>query len=208
MNILDGSNSKTKFTLNTATKQGGAIYYAYVRLNLKNIEYVNNSAPYGDKIGSYPAKIVRYGNETSSMVINDIGSGIPYDSQVQFALIDADEQVMVLNNEDQVSVNPVNNTEASMSGTNSVLLRNGIATFTNIVAIAAPGSQNVQFKITSKAITNNKASVLLSQNNINNILTMNFRYCKPGEEVSTGNTCRTCSPGTYSLTWSASACKQ
>ena len=193
---------------NTAAKQGGSIYYTYVRPNLTNIEYVNNSAPYGHNIGSYPIKIVRYGNETSSMVINDIGSGIPYDSQVQFALVDADGQVMVLNNENQMNINPVSNTQVSMSGTNSVLLRNGVATFTNIVAIAAPGSQNVQFKITSKAITNNKASVLLSQNSINNIMAMNFRYCKPGEEVSTGNTCRTCSPGTYSLAWSAPACKQ
>ena len=30
----------------------------------KNIDYVNNSAPYGHNIGSYPVKIVRYGNET------------------------------------------------------------------------------------------------------------------------------------------------
>ena len=208
MNITDSENSKTKFTLNTAIKQGGAIYYAYVRPNLRNIEYVNNSAPYGHNIGSYPIKIVRYGNETNSMVINDIGSGIPYDSQVHFALIDGDGQVMVLNSEDQVSINSVNNTQASTSGTNSVLLQKGIATFENLVAIAAPRSQNVKFKITSKAITNNKASVLLSQDSINNILEMNFRYCKPGEEVSTGNTCRTCSPGTYSLTRSASTCKQ
>ena len=198
----------TKFVANTAIRQGGAIYYTFVRPTLNNIEYVKNSAPYGNNIGSYPVKIVRYGNETNSMVINDIGSGIPYDSQIHFSLIDGDGQVMVLNSEDQISINPVNNTQASTSGTNSVLLQNGIATYENLVVIALPGSLNVQFKISSKAITNDKASVLLSPNNINNILTINFRYCKPGEEVSTGNKCRTCSPGTYSLMWSASTCKQ
>jgi hypothetical protein len=199
---LDVSNSI--FFQNNATAKGGAIYYAFKRPQLTNVTNQNNSAPYGPNLASYAVKIKMVGS--NEMVIDDIGSNIKYEKEVKLALLDYDDQVMVLNNANQITLNPVDTAISSIGGVNSVLLRDGIATFNNLIAVAKYGSQAVQYQASSKGIDNNKVKQVHKDWVCNNIITFNFRNCKPGESIIDGYKCHECSVGSYSLDWNSPKC--
>lgn len=161
----------------------------------------DNSAPYGPNIASYAVKITIVGNE--EMVINDIGSGIRYDTPLKFALLDYDEQVMVLNNVDQIILTPVNSTISSIGGVNSALTRNGVSTFDNLVAIAKYGAKDIKYQANSKAIDSTKILIALGSLIWDNIVSFNFRNCMPGESIIDNHRCQECSAGSYSLEWNS-----
>ena len=56
------------FKNNTSSKQGGAIYYDLYRPNMTNVIFINNTAPYGPNIASYPVKIVLANSNTTDIV--------------------------------------------------------------------------------------------------------------------------------------------
>jgi hypothetical protein len=193
---------------NTASQEGGAIYYNYNRPKMVNLTTLGNKAPYGANIASYAVKIRMNGTNTDAMTIDNVGSGIAYNDTLVFSLLDYDNQVMVLENDDQILINPVNRTEASIMGTSYALLRNGTASFTSLVASAKPGMNNVIFQASSKAIDSTKIKNVFGAALSNNSIKMNFRYCKPGEIQLDSNTCTVCSAGTYSLDWNATSCSE
>jgi hypothetical protein len=117
------------------------------------------------------------------MIINEVGSGIKYEKPLQFALLDYDKQVMVLNNVDQIILTSVNLTISSIAGINSALMKNGIATFYNLVAIAKYGSKDIKYQANSKAIDSAKIRTALGSLNWDNIISFNFRNCMPGESI-------------------------
>ena len=193
------------FESNTGVTQGGGIYYNYNRPILQNIIFKNNSAEYGLDIASYPVKIIMSNSSTSQMIINDMASGIVYNKIINLAIMDYDEQIMILNNINQVQISPVNRSIVTMKGVSTALLKRGISTFSNIIADTKPGSANILFQASSKAIDLSKIKDVYFEVN-NNIITTNFRFCKPGEIQQSDNTCALWSPGTYSFYWNSTQC--
>jgi hypothetical protein len=194
----------SEFNMNSATVKGGAIYYAYKRPQLTNVTYWNNAAAYGPNIASYAFKIIMVDND--EMIINDVGSNIRYEHELKFALLDYDNQVMVLNSVNQIVITPVDSAVSSIRGVNTVLLKDGVATFNNLIAVAKYGSQNIKYTVNSKAINSARVREMYGSTSNNNIITMNFRNWKPGERIIDDYSCNECSAGTYSFQWNSPEC--
>ena len=205
---LDSCNlniSTTTLSSNRATSQGGAIYYNYNRPTIINATFTNNTASYGPDFASYAVSIIMNNNISTKMVINNMVSGVQSDQDVKLSAIDFDNQTMLLNNFNQIIINPVNKTAATMKGTNSGLLRNGVATFSNLIVNTKPGSTNMQFQATTSAIDSIKVKEVYGSVS-SNLISANFRFCKPGEIQLSDKTCSTRAPGTYSLDWNSTEC--
>jgi len=200
------SLTNTTFTNNSATQEGGCIYYNYKRPSLLNITQQNSSAPYGSFIASYPVKIRIEGAASDQIEINNIGSGIRYPQILKLSLLDVDDQVMIQNNINQIIITPLDSTNSSILGFNSQLLKSGVSSFNNIIAVASPGKQNVKYQANWKAIDKTLISEVYGGQISDNLITMNFRYCQPGE-MKLGNTsCSEWAAGTYSLFWNSTSC--
>ena len=139
------------------------------------------------------------------MSINNVGSGIANTEEIKFSLLDYDNQIMVQNSVSQIIITSVNSSTSSVAGTNSKQMKSGVATFDNLIAISAPGSSNVKFKASSKAISNSKIIGAFGSSISNNTISFNFRDCKPGEYIL-DNTCVECSAGSFSLEWNSIEC--
>ena len=205
---LDSCNlniNTTTFDANRAASQGGAIYYNYNRPTIINTMFTNNTANYGPDFASYAVSIIMNGNISAQMIIDNMVSGVQYDQEAKLSVIDFDNQTMLLNNVNQIIINPVNKTAASMKGTNSGLLRNGVATFSNLIVNTKPGSTNMQFQATTNAIDSAKVKEVYESVS-SNLISANFRFCKPGEIQFSDGTCSTWAPGTYSLSWNSTEC--
>jgi predicted outer membrane repeat protein len=194
----------TVFSGNNADSKGGAIYYGYKRPQLTGVTNSNNHAPYGPDLASYAVMIKMLGSD--EMIIDDVGSNIKYEKNVKFVLLDYDNQVMVLNNVNQITITPVDTSISSIGGVNSVLLKSGIATFDNLVATAKYGSKNIKYQVASKAINSVKINQVYGSTIGNNILTFNFRNCMPGESIIGDYKCQECSAGSYSFLWNSPKC--
>ena len=201
--VLNISNST--FELNTAITQGGAIYYSYNRPTLQSIFFTKNKAGYGANIASYPIKIKMIDSSGGLMTLNNMVSGKTYESPIQLSLVDFDEQVMILNNINQILISSINRNLISLKGVSTALVRNGIATFTNVIANAVPGSSNIFLQASSKAIDSSKVKEVYKTVN-ENLISVNFRYCEPGEIQTNDNICSSWASGTYSLKWNSTEC--
>ena len=197
--------SNSTFDSNYGISQGGAIYYDYNRPVINDLVFKNNYAEYGLNFASYAVQIKMVGNLSDKMIIDNMVSGVQYDKVVKLSLIDYDNQTMILNNVNQIVINPLNKTFVSMKGTNTALLRSGIASFNNLIINTKPGSQNIQNQASSKSIDSLKIKEVYGVVG-SNIIYSNFRFCKPGEIELTDNTCSIWAPGTYSLEWNSTVC--
>ena len=190
---LDSCNlniNATTFSSNHAASQGGAIYYNYNKPIINNISFSNNTSDYGPDFASYAIKIVMSNNTTSQMIIDNMVSGIQYDQDVKLSVVDYNNQTMSLNSVNQITINPVNKTAVSTKGTNSGLLRSGVATFNNLIINTKPGSTNMLLQATTSAIDSAKVKEVYGSVS-NNLISVNFRFCKPGEIQLNDNTCST-----------------
>ena len=127
-------------------------------------------------------------NISSEIHLANVGSGVDLDSPIKFSLLDFDNQVMVLNNVDQISIFPYNYSEASSRGVNTVPLNNGMAMFDAIQLVSEIGAKGIKYKISTNAIDSAKVSELYGSSTFTDQIIVDFRFCKPGEQV-TGNTC-------------------
>jgi hypothetical protein len=199
--IIDSS-----FVSNTAYDKGGAIYYGFKRPELINVYFFNNSALYGPNIASYAVKIQMQGNESKEMELNNVGPSIPMENSLSFVLMDYEDQVIETNNVNEITISPVNRSVSSIVGSKSVLLKNGVATFFNFTATSTPGSSNVKFRASSKAIDTAKINKIYGSPVSENLITINFRHWMPGE-FKFGNRCIECSAGSFSLEWNSNSWK-
>ena len=173
--------TQNMFENNTATKQGGAIYYDYNRPVLSNNTFVNNQAVYGHDIASYPVKIVMNGSDIDYMSITNVGSGIEYSYDITLVLLDYDNQIMVIDNQDRINIIPLNYSRSSVLGTNHGQLVEGVATFSNLIFQGQPGTSNVKFVASSNAIDSHKIHSVFGAQISDNHIDVSFRWCKPGE---------------------------
>ena len=160
---------------------GGALYYDYRRPMLLQNTFTNNTAPYGINFASYPVRIADVNNMNESISLSNVGSGIylhdslpsSNKSYLKLALVDYDDQIMVLSNSSKISIINTDNS-SSVIGTSEMVTTQGVAQFDNIGFISMPGLKNVMFEASSEDIDNHKVSKL--DIDINCTITVNFRY--------------------------------
>jgi predicted outer membrane repeat protein len=193
----------TSFESNRAIEKGGAIYYDFARPSMNNLTFANNEALYGKNIASYPVKIRIYESRIDTMEIDNVASGLVYAETLYLSLVDYDSQVMVLDSESIIQINPVNFSESSLEGTNFGLLREGVTSFSNLIFSNKPGAVDKLFIATTSAIDSDKITTVFGEQISQNIISVSFRWCKPGEiKLDTGKWSE-CSAGAYSLKWNS-----
>ena len=148
-----------KFESNSATKQGGAIFYNMNRPEIYTNIFINNSAPYGQDIGSYVVSIESIKSESFKLELQSVGSGVKYHEEIGVRLVDFDGQTTVLDNSDIVKIVPLNE-NTSISGIDNAKLNNGVAVFDNLIFEAEPGSQNIKYKVYSDSLDHSKLGVV------------------------------------------------
>ena len=184
------------FTNNHADVKGGAIYYDNSRPKMSNNSFSNNSADYGPNIASIPYKIIEQETFNDQIYLNDIPSGLEYNSSIRVMLVDQEGQVMNLEN-DVVAKIRTSSPESKITGVDSVIFTRGLAEIDKVTFIYRPGATNILFDI-SKTTSNTQIQSMP--------IHVSFRYCKPGE-IIINNQCSKWSYGTYSLDWNSTQWK-
>ena len=157
--------------------KGGAMYYGYGRPTFgDNIQYTNNSAQYGPNVAGYPVKITFEDDTSNKMSKSGLGSGIKYNESMHLALRDYEDQVMVLENVNQISLFSVNSSESSVKGFNSASLKDGVAEFDNFIVSAEPGSEGIEVLATSKAIDEIKVTNVFGSSIGQSIISVALRF--------------------------------
>ena len=177
------------FENNRATEKGGAIAYNLYRSEMVNVTFVNNTAPYGPNIASYPVKVVLEGTNSSALELNDVASGQLISDEIKLSVVDFENQITSTNIKGFVSIEPIE-LDTDSDGQSSEGLVNGVATFRSLILSAKPGSKQVQFKVKTNAIDTSimlkqfgktKSFICIGTSSIQDPFLVNFRYCKPGE---------------------------
>lgn len=164
------------FSNNIAVSQGGAINYSYRRPVLSVNTYENNTAVYGPDIASYPFKITFEDTNSTQMHLENIGSGIGLDTPLKLIVKDYDNQTMLLASKTQILITALNSSEASVLGTNSAVINEGIVIFDKLIPVADQGLTNIKFKVATNAIDSTTISTLFGEEYSQSIISMDFRY--------------------------------
>ena len=121
--------------------------------------------------------------------LNDVPSGEPLGKNLALALVDVQNAVMNNINIGYFKISSVDPTY-EVDGQNTVGITNGLGTFTSIQFNASPGKGNVKFKLTSSEIHYQMIKYLDPVKYADQIITVNFRWCMPGE-IQIENICST-----------------
>lgn len=160
---------------------GGGIYYDLYRPKLNNNIFENNSAIYGPDIASYPIKIKMINISSDDIMFDELVSGQTISPSIELCLVDHDEQIVLNDYSSKITISKINS-NTTVSGTNEVVVKGGVATFSDLTLIAKPTSENVPFNVHSPSlnsdILNLQYNSSLSQANI----LASFRICESGEK--------------------------
>ena len=170
---------------------------------LVNNTYEGNKALYSKDVESYPVKVKKLVNDThleDILVLNNIPSGILIDDPINLAIVNVrEDQIVSSDSKSYIKLVAIEK-GTNVKGQNTVTLEHGKATFTNTVFYASPGKTNVKFRIESSAINKKMTQYLDSVKYADQIISVNFRWCKPGE-IQIGDICSPCNTGSYSVKW-------
>ncbi|CAI2365727.1 unnamed protein product [Moneuplotes crassus] len=198
--------TKSIFEKNSATVKGGAISYNYNLPSITKTTFINNSAVYGPNYASYPARIGERNSTINDPIeIDNVASGIIITQTLELALIDLDDQVMVLDDENQILILPSDSSNSSVSGTNTAKVKRGVAVFDNLALEVRKELRSSNFSVSSKSINSAKVKQVLGSSFQQKKLEANFRDCQPGERIL-GDKCEVCAAGTYSLSYNSTNC--
>ena len=150
--ICSYSFTNSTFENNTATNTGGAIRYNLYRPILSDITFLNNSAAYGNNIGSYVMKVRHNESNSEYIVIRDIGSGLKYNKPITLEIIDHDGQIMVQDSSSQIEIRALHGSNQTVLGTTVKKVINGVVTFDDLVFISHPGDADIKFEVYSSAL--------------------------------------------------------
>jgi hypothetical protein len=84
----------------------------------------------------------------------------------------------------QIKITP-NTADAKIAGTDSATIVNGVAKFYETIFEYKPGASDVKYIATAKVIDQDKVSHL--NLGYDKFITVNFRFCKPGEIINNGH---------------------
>ena len=149
---------------------------------MQNLTFTNNYASYGSNIASYAIKIKLNNSYSDDIILENVGSGVLYDQTLDFILIDADNQTMVLDSSSQIEIKSFSS-DTLVSGINAVKANQGAVSFSSLYFTSNPGDTNVEFEITSKALDTEILKLQFGADYSQAPITVSFRYCKPGEII-------------------------
>jgi hypothetical protein len=86
-----------------------------------------------------------------------------------------------------------------------IVLVKGQGIMSSTIFISKPGSNEIPFELKSSVINYGMINEIAAQTYPQQIMNVNFRWCRPGEIEISGQ-CDTCSQGTYSLLWNSTEC--
>ena len=160
--------------------KGGAIYYNLYRPKLINVTKENNTAMYGNDIASYPIKAKLKNANSDLIMLDSVVSGQVYSPSLAFELIDHDEQVIVIDSSSTIKINTIDS-NSLLGGILVAAVNQGEAIFDELILVAKPGSDNVQFQISSAAIDNDIIDLQYNGTVKQNNIEASFRHCQSGE---------------------------
>ena len=169
---------------NSVSLKGGAIYYNFRPPQIGNGNtFSNNSASYGNNLGSFPVRIGKIGSKNGEpMRIKDATSGLRIKTPIELAIFDFDNQVMELDSSSQINIFPISK-NTSIKGINTAIVKKGSALFNNLVVVSEPGSNRNELEISSNIIDKAKVALAFDNQIVHPKLIIDFNYCKPGEQV-------------------------
>jgi len=194
--------SNCSFVSNSASSEGGSIRWKTVSPHISSNTYQNNTAPYGADIASYAVGMglvissSRLLSEEPLAYIEGITPGQEIEKLVEVALRDKHENIVATDNSTEATLESLN---ATIGGKTTVTAVNGVITFEKIT-VTGVINQNITVVIRASSIETNQQQVKDDETEFNPDLSVivSLRDCKVGEE-NTGDQCKVCVSGEYSL---------
>ena len=181
--MCTNSITNSYFANNIAVQRGGAIIYNSYQPNFVNNVFVNNSASFRPNIANYAVKLMMVtdrGALANLSSISGLPSGLKIETAFSIAVVNNEEQVMSNDNKNAVRILPLD-AGTDVKGQSTVVLNNGIATFSSTIFVGAPGKAKARYTIKSYAINYNALKYIAPEYSTEQVLTVSFRWCRPGE---------------------------
>jgi hypothetical protein len=165
--------------------------------------YTNNTAIYGKNVASYPVKIMKVnGNSLEEITeLTNVPSGAVMDESLPMAIVDAANDIITSVNTGSIIISAVTS-NAHVKGSNTAAIQGGKATLSSTILESSPGDENIEYKLKSTSIDYELVQYLDPVAYADQILSVDFRWCKPGE-IQIDTVCLFCTIGTFSVTWNA-----
>eukprot|EP00361_Fabrea_salina_P007450 CAMPEP_0202436818 /NCGR_PEP_ID=MMETSP1345-20130828/26245_1 /ASSEMBLY_ACC=CAM_ASM_000843 /TAXON_ID=342563 /ORGANISM="Fabrea Fabrea salina" /LENGTH=1731 /DNA_ID=CAMNT_0049050339 /DNA_START=6 /DNA_END=5201 /DNA_ORIENTATION=+ len=194
--------SNCSFVENSASSNGGSIRWKTVSPHISSNTYQNNTAPYGADIASYAVGMglvtsnSRLLSGESLAYMEGIAPGQEIEKLAEIALRDKYGNIVTTDNSTEATLKSLN---ATLGGQTTVTAVNGVITFEKIT-VTGVINQNITVVIRASSIETNQQEVQDDETEFNPNLSVivNLRDCKVGEE-NTGDQCKVCPSGEYSL---------
>jgi hypothetical protein len=186
------------FTSNSASLNGGAVYWQQFEPVFLNNSFLNNSALYGDDVACFGSSLeflVEGGRRLEGL--SEVASGQTGKS-FEVSLIDKYGQVVKTDNSSTATLLS-ESSAVVLGGTTSVTAVNGVYSFSQYNIKAPPGSSQAVF-IKTSAIQQPSSEVPRLE------VPVSLRYCESGEILTEANQCLVCSSGQYSLADNSTLC--
>lgn len=173
------------FTGNSASANGGAIYWTRTLPILSNNRFADNTAAYGPNIASFPIRLEINEFPSKSRELKVFASGQESDGLLLVKLLDHQGQVVTTDNLSTAVLTAYNMSSVSIQGNLKAVANRGTFTFSEIKVTTDP---------------NTTASLLLMASSLKypTGLEVFVRPCVVGEAL-VSKECKVCETGTYSL---------
>lgn len=120
-----------------------------------NVKFINNTAPYGPNVASYPVKLVVAGSNSSTIILDNVASGQVLSEEIKLYLVDEDNQVISDGTPGSVIISAVDSNTKALGRTSEGIVL-GVATFKGLIFIGKPGTRNAKFTVSTNAINRSK----------------------------------------------------
>jgi hypothetical protein len=133
--------------------------------------------------------------------LTNIPSGEVMDESIPMAIVDASDVIITSLDTGSIIISAVS-ASSHVKGSNTAAIQGGRTTLSNTILESSPGDTGIEFKLKSTSIDYELVQYLDSVAYADQILSVDFRWCKPGE-IQIDTICLFCTTGTFSVTWNA-----
>ena len=164
-------------------QNGGGISYNSYQPTLVNNVFESNSANFRPNMANYPVKLMMVlsnGTLVNLTKIDGLPSGLKIENSFTIAIVNNEEKIMTNDNKNAIRILPIDQ-GTNVKGQSTVVAKSGVGTFSTTVFVGEPGKTNVRYTIKSYAINYNALKYVDPEYSIEQVLTVSFRWCKPGE---------------------------
>ena len=181
------------------------MYYDLYRPEMSDNQFDNNTAVYGPNIASYPTMVALSDDSATTFELLEVVSGQVVDPALEIDLVDHDGQTITTDSASKIKFIIVD-ASSDLDGTREAIANQGLATFDDLIFVSTPGSEAIEYQVSSNAINDQKILLQYGVDSLQDPLLVSFRYCQSGE-IESEDRCRLCSPGTYSVGESQTECE-